>query len=624
MFVGFFQASQSNAQESNTQESIVLDMAVVYEPQPGEYGITELMIAARNGDSGKVRELLGAGANVDDVNDGGATALMGAAYAGDLTVVGVLLEWHADVNHLDGRGDSALGSVVWGRDSGMVGVLLAHGADPNVHAYGGSTSVLQHAAVTGQGKVVDLLVAHGVDLAAYGAPSLTAAAWKGETEIVRSLLEAGVDSNAAGGYDDRTAIHMAAENDHADTIKLLIEYGADVNRLSSDERAPLYSAIYKGFLETARVLLSSGAAVSSKDLLLALGKRNSTVTDAVFERLDIAALTNEDLDEILVAAEGAEHPSVIDAILTNSTYRLAYKPARLLFATQDADGCAISLWNPGNGKTQGLATFDTECSEHAFVAEGYDAVFVIADEVLHIIPFERRAETRTIELPNKQINDHLIELQDRLEAQILTAYGRETSMKGMTAEPAAVGLLDSGEIGLAIHSRGPADGTDAYLYALRGSGRWVMVEEQGCHRFDWKCEFEQLNGRRVEYWPVFRKIWHPRVRTNEYFANKTLQDQHIQWDYGRPDVVQFNVGDRKPLLAYSAGEETHGDYVATSLVSFALDASVPPAILCHSCETSLASHYLLYSQSWRKPYELIDIGTGKSVFGLLEFATWVE
>ena len=83
------------------QESIVLDVGVLYEPRAGEYGITELMIAAMYGDSGKVRELLEAGAKVDDVNDIGATAFMGAAYGGDLAVVEVLLEWNADVNHRD-------------------------------------------------------------------------------------------------------------------------------------------------------------------------------------------------------------------------------------------------------------------------------------------------------------------------------------------------------------------------------------------------------------------------------------------------------------------------------------------------------------------------------------------
>ncbi len=624
LILGLLQASRLCAQESNAQESIVLDMAVVYEPMPGEYGVTELMIAAMYGDSGKVRELLEAGANVDDVNDIGATAFMGAAYAGDLAVVEVLLEWNADVNHLDNKGDTVLGSVVWGRDSRMAGVLLANGANPNVTAYASDSSVLQHAAVTGQAEIVDLLISHGADLTAYGEPSLAVAAWRGETGIVRTLLTAGVAANAASGYGGRTAIHMAAENDHADTIILLIEHGADVNWPASDESVPLHSAINKNFPETVGVLLGNGAEVSSKDLLLALQRRNTTVIDAVFRRVDFVALTNDELDEIFTAADGTDHLPVIDAILRDSSHRLAHKPARLLFAKKDAEECAISLWNPDNRNARTLVTYDNECPEHAFVAAENDAVFVIADGMLHIVPFDRRSKTRSIELPNDQIDTRLIELQRKLEAQMLMAYGRETSMKGMTAESAAAGILDSGEIGLSINSRGPADGTDAYLYALQANGNWVMVEEQGCDRYEWRCEFKQLNGRRVEYWPVSRKIWNPRIRTNEYFASKTRRDEHVQWDYGRPDVVRFNVDGRKTVLAYSTGEETHSDYIATSLVEFALDELAPPNELCRSCETSLASRYLLIGDSWNKPFRLIDIGTGDSVLGPLEFATWVE
>jgi hypothetical protein len=106
--------------------------------------------------------------------------------------------------------------------------------------------------------------------------------------------------------------------------------------------------------------------------------------------------------------------------------------------------------------------------------------------------------------------------------------------------------------------------------------------------------------------------------------NKTRQDQHVQWDYGRPDVVRFDVDGRKAMLAYSSGEESHSDYIATSLVSFSFDDSTPPQELCRSCETSLASRYLLFGDSFEKPCQLIDIGTGDSVLGPLEFATWVE
>ena len=624
LVLGLLQTSPLYAQESNAEESIFLDVGVLHEPRAGEYGITELMIAAMHGDSGKVRELLEDGAKVDDVNDIGATAFMGAAYAGDLAVVEVLLEWNADVNHRDDKGDTVLGSVVWGRDSRMAGLLLAHGADPNVTAYASETSILQHAAVTGQADIVNELIKYGVDLAAYGEPSLAAAAWQGKTEIVRALLNAGVAANAGGGYADRTAVHMAADNDHAETINLLIEHGADVNQPSSDGVTPLRTAIHKGSLRSTEVLLASGAMVSLEDMIAALQKRNSALVNVVLARFDIAALTIKEAGELLIAAESAEQPPVISEILRVYSQALSNSPARLLYAKQETAKCSIAVWNPADGNTQNLLKTESNCPEAIFVAEGHNAMFVISDAVLQVISLESTAQIRSINLPNEQISSRLIELRQRLGAHFLDPNGQPSSMQGIKAEPTAAGILGGGEIGFVISSRGPADGTYAYLYALRGDGNWEMIAEQGCHRFDWICAFEQLNGRRVEYWPDVRKIWHARTRTNEYFAEKTQRDQYLEWDYVRPDVVHFDVDSHQPLLAYSTSAETHGDYLATSMVKHALDDAAPLTDVCTSCETSLASRYLLVGDAFAKPCELIDIGTGVSVFGPLEFATWIE
>ena len=98
----------------------------------------------------------------------------------------------------------------------------------------------------------------------------------------------------------------------------------------------------------------------------------------------------------------------------------------------------------------------------------------------------------------------------------------------------------------------------------------------------------------------------------------------MQWDFGRPDLVLFNIDGNSPLLAYSTSEEEHGDYLATSTVKYAVDELAAPDILCHFCETSLASRYLLVGDAFAKPCELFDLGTGDSVFGALAFATWVD
>ena len=397
-----------------------------------------------------------------------------------------------------------------------------------------------------------------------------------------------------------------------------------MNRPSSDGGTPLRSAIYKGSLQSTEVLLTSGAMVSRDDMFLAVQKGNSAIIVMVLERFDLAALTLKDAGELLVAAESAEQPPVISEILRFHSQALSNSPARLLYAKQEPDKCAIAVWNPADGNAQNLVKIDSGCPEDVFVAKGHSAMFVISDAVLQVISLESTSQIQSISLPNEQISTRLIELRKRLGAHFLDSNGQPSSMQGMKAEPTAAGILAGGEFGVVISSRGPADGTYAYLYALRADGNWEMIAEQGCHRFDWICAFQQLNGRRVEYWPDVRKIWNPRTRTNEYFAEKTLQDQYMDWDYVRPDVVHFDVDGHRPLLAYSTSAETHGDYLATSMVKYAADDGAPLIDVCTSCETSLASRYLLVGNAFAKPYKLIDIGTGATVLGPLEFATWIE
>ncbi|XP_038057006.1 IQ motif and ankyrin repeat domain-containing protein 1-like isoform X2 [Patiria miniata] len=59
--------------------------------------------------------------------------------------------------------------------------------------------------------------------------------------------------------NSNTPLSEAASGGHADTIKLLIERGADVNSRGQFERTPLYRAAFAGHLTAAQVLLQNGA-----------------------------------------------------------------------------------------------------------------------------------------------------------------------------------------------------------------------------------------------------------------------------------------------------------------------------------------------------------------------------
>ncbi|MFM7469298.1 MAG: ankyrin repeat domain-containing protein [Vampirovibrionales bacterium] len=104
----------------------------------GEDGDTRLHIAAKNGDTSLVEELILGGANVDQTDDLGWTPLHEASLGGHVEIVKVLLAHGANVNQADSTGDTPL-HIASHDDVEVVKVLLAHGADVNQTDYVGAT-----------------------------------------------------------------------------------------------------------------------------------------------------------------------------------------------------------------------------------------------------------------------------------------------------------------------------------------------------------------------------------------------------------------------------------------------------------------------------------------------------
>ena len=122
-------------QSSGAVEEIeaVFDIGIIYQPIPGEYGITELMNAALAGNTSKVEALILAGADVNAVDDGGATALTRAAAYEHIDVVKQLLAANADPDPVSDDGRSALSVAVEYQSSAVALALLRHGANPNAY-----------------------------------------------------------------------------------------------------------------------------------------------------------------------------------------------------------------------------------------------------------------------------------------------------------------------------------------------------------------------------------------------------------------------------------------------------------------------------------------------------------
>ncbi|ACE06627.1 hypothetical protein Aasi_1317 [Candidatus Amoebophilus asiaticus 5a2] len=84
---------------------------------------------------------------------------------------------------------------------------------------------------------------------------------KGYVEIVRLLLEYGVDVNTKSSISQRSKspLYIAAGKGHVEIVKLLLKHGANINDMN---QVPLYAAAKKGHTELVRLLLEHGADVN--------------------------------------------------------------------------------------------------------------------------------------------------------------------------------------------------------------------------------------------------------------------------------------------------------------------------------------------------------------------------
>ena len=81
---------------------------------------------------------------------------------------------------------------------------------------------------------------------------------KGHTDTVKALLEQGADVNAKDN-DGFTALMFAARDGQTDTVPALLAKGADVNAKDNDGRTALMRAKKKGHKEIVQLLKKAGA-----------------------------------------------------------------------------------------------------------------------------------------------------------------------------------------------------------------------------------------------------------------------------------------------------------------------------------------------------------------------------
>ena len=98
--------------------------------------------------------------------------------------------------------------------------------------------------------------------------ALTTAAYKGQTNVVKDLLDKGADVNERSGCGlgsdpNLTALICAVTDGHIETVKVLVARGADVNVTYQNGWTPLAYVAYKGNAGIAKLLIEKGADIDT-------------------------------------------------------------------------------------------------------------------------------------------------------------------------------------------------------------------------------------------------------------------------------------------------------------------------------------------------------------------------
>ncbi|MEQ1898993.1 MAG: ankyrin repeat domain-containing protein [Vicinamibacterales bacterium] len=257
-----------------------------------------LIEAVKQGNVATVRTLVAQKVNVNATEPDGTTALHWAADLGDVQTVDLLLKAGAALKSTNRYGATPFGLATAKGHAAVIERFLQAGEDANAVISG--EPVLMQAARSGSVDAVKALLAKGAQVnvaeEVHGQTALMWAAAAGHSAVVKTLAEAGGDIKARNrapgkGIQMDTGFRIPADNDplgirshrntgawgitldglqftplmwaaragHVDTVKTLLDLGANVNEAKPEGTTSLILAIINNHWELASKLLDWGA-----------------------------------------------------------------------------------------------------------------------------------------------------------------------------------------------------------------------------------------------------------------------------------------------------------------------------------------------------------------------------
>ncbi|ENH71719.1 Ankyrin-1 [Fusarium oxysporum f. sp. cubense race 1] len=271
-------------------------------------GYTPLHVATRWSSGETVEFLLSCGASIADKDLQNRTALEIAAIWGDFTTLAIMLSRTEEVEPIS-EGDLDIVKLLIENKA----TVDKREAPPDE---GWSRTPMHVAVDWNRPEIAQYLLEKGADPDARdsdGIPVIGAAISGGHSSMVQWLADANVDVNVTYYNDKLTPLHEACP--HPEIVRLLIQHGADINKVNADSRSALNFSISGNNLATVQILLESktqpdlDAATIHRDLRTILPIGYIEVVETMLEAGADVNNVNENGESLLAYAVKHNAPS---------------------------------------------------------------------------------------------------------------------------------------------------------------------------------------------------------------------------------------------------------------------------------------------------------------------------
>ena len=196
----------------------------------------------------------------------GYSGILAAAASGDVREINALLSRGARHDSRDAYARTPLHVAAYRGHRGAMRALAAAGADPNVLEHD-RYDIVTIAAVANDVPTLEAALEIGASArnvtSRYDGTALIAAAHLGHVEVVRRLIRAGAPLDHVNNLGWTALIESIVLGDggarHTETLRALVEAGANVNLADRSGRSPLALARSHGYKGMVELLSRAGA-----------------------------------------------------------------------------------------------------------------------------------------------------------------------------------------------------------------------------------------------------------------------------------------------------------------------------------------------------------------------------